>query len=133
MFSGWTTSTLSTVLDLSEAIRYKFSSATITEDELTPTFTADASEDIYIYKAYHDPSTYFITDVDVMDDESFDLDLPRYQANAIVYYLKAQLAEDRGDMEQREFFMREFKRQLEKGNSSKKRGPHIIQGFKGML
>ena len=65
-----------------------------------------------------------------MDDESFELDLPRYQANAVVYYLKARLAEDVGDMEKREFFMREFKRQLEKGNSAKQRGPYIVQGLK---
>ena len=102
------------------------------EDTTINTQVIYPAESITIYRAYRDFS-YLISDVDVMDDESFDLDLPRYQANAIVYYLKAQLAEDRGDMDQREFFMREFKRQLEKGNSSKKRGPHIIQGFKGML
>ena len=37
-----------------------------------------------------------------------------------------------GDMEMREFFMREFKRQLEKGVSALKRGPYMIQGFKEM-
>tara|TARA_Y100000310_G_scaffold278047_1_gene296258 strand:- start:32 stop:931 length:900 start_codon:yes stop_codon:yes gene_type:complete len=101
-------------------------------EDTTIDTTLGTSTSATIYRAYRD-FCYLISDVDVMDDESFDLDLPRYQANAIVYYLKAQLAEDRGDMDQREFFMREFKRQLEKGNSSKKRGPHIIQGFKGML
>ena len=70
--------------------------------------------------------------VDVLEDETFELDLNRYQANAVVYYLKAKLSEDAGDMEKREFFLREFKRQLEKGNSAIKSGPHIIQGFKGM-
>ena len=64
--------------------------------------------------------------------ETFELDISRYQANAIVYYLKAKIAEDAGDMEMREFFMREFKRQLEKGVSALKRGPYIIQGFKEM-
>jgi len=33
-------------------------------------------------------------------------------------------------MDQREFFLREFKRQLEKGVSALKRGPYIIQGLK---
>ena len=70
--------------------------------------------------------------VDALIDESSTIDLPRYQANAIVYYLKAKMAEDMGDMEQREFYMREFKRQLEKGVSALKRGPYIIQGFKEM-
>ena len=64
--------------------------------------------------------------------ETFELDISRYQANAVVYYLKAKLAEDAGDIEKREFFLREFKRQLEKGNSALKRGPYIVQGFKEM-
>ena len=70
--------------------------------------------------------------VDVFIDESFELDLSRYQANAVVYYLKAKMAEDTGDVEQREYFLREFKRQLEKGVSALKRGPYMVQGFKEM-
>ena len=71
-------------------------------------------------------------DISVLEDESSEIDLPRYQTNAITYYLKAKMAEDMGEMEQREFFMREFKRQLEKSTSALKRGPYIIQGFKEM-
>ena len=67
-----------------------------------------------------------------LEDETFELDLTRYQANAVVYYLKAKIAEDAGDMEIREFFLREFKRQLEKSTSALKRGPYIVQGFKEM-
>ena len=70
--------------------------------------------------------------VDAFVDESFDLDLTRYQANAIVYYLKAKMAEDTGDMELREYFLRELKKQLEKGKSALKRGPYIVQGLKEM-
>ena len=72
------------------------------------------------------------TDISVLQDETFELDISRYQANALVYYVKAKLAEDGGDMEMREFFMREFKRQLEKGVSALKRGPYMVQGFKEM-
>ena len=71
-------------------------------------------------------------DVSVLEDETFELDLTRYQANAVVYFVKAKLAEDMGDMDQREFFFREFKRQLEKGNSALNTGIHIIQGYGGM-
>ena len=42
------------------------------------------------------------------------------------------MAEDSLDMEAREYFLREFKRQLEKGVSALKRGPYIVQGFKEM-
>jgi len=72
------------------------------------------------------------TDISVLQDESFELDISRYQANALVYYVKAKLAEDGGDIEMREFFMREFKRQLEKSTSALKRGPYMVQGFKEM-
>ena len=70
--------------------------------------------------------------VDALVDESSTLDISRYQSNAVVYYLKAKLAEDAGDIEMREFFMREFKRQLEKSTSALKRGPYMVQGFKEM-
>jgi len=76
------------------------------------------------FTAYHS--------INVLNDESDELDLSRYHANAVVYYLKAKMAEDAGDFDRRQFFMREFKKQLEKGVSALKRGPYIVQGFKSM-
>ena len=76
------------------------------------------------------PELYY--NVTALEDEAFELDINRYQANAVVYYLKAKMAEDAGDAEQREYYFREFKKQLEKGNSALKRGPYIVQGFKEM-
>ena len=84
-----------------------------------------------VQKAFEEtPELYY--NVSALVDESSTLDISRYQANAVVYYVKAKMAEDMGDVEQREFFMGEFKRQLEKGNSALKRGPYIVQGFKEM-
>ena len=93
--------------------------------------TAESTDTISIYNMYYEQISVY-EGVEVLQDESFELDLSRYQANAVVYYLKAKLAEDRLDMEAREFFLREFKRQLEKGVSALKRGPYIVQGFKEM-
>ena len=62
-------------------------------------------------------------------DESSEVDVPRYQALAIVYYIKAQLAEDAGDFKQRELYLREFRRQIEKHVAARKHGPSVIQGF----
>jgi hypothetical protein len=94
--------------------------------------TAETDQtDINIHKAFRD-FCYIETNVDALNDENDTVDVTRYQANAVVYYLKAKLAEDGGDMEMREFFMREFKRQLEKGVSALKRGPYMVQGFKEM-
>jgi len=92
------------------------------------------SDEVTIYNAFSEPISVY-EGVEVLSGasaETFELDISRYQANALVYYLKAKLAEDGGDIEMREFFMREFKRQLEKGVSALKRGPYMIQGFKEM-
>jgi hypothetical protein len=92
------------------------------------------SDAITLYNAFYEQISVYES-VEVMSGasvETFELDISRYQANAVVYYLKAKMAEDGGDMEQREFFLREFKRQLEKGVSALKRGPYMVQGFKEM-
>ena len=57
--------------------------------------------------------------VDALSDESDTIDLPEYLAKALVYYVKAKIAEDRGELEQKEYNMREFKRLLERNESSK--------------
>ena len=64
--------------------------------------------------------------VDVLNDEFDSIDLPEYLSKALVYYVKAKVAEDRGEIEQKEYFMREFRRILEKHESSKIRGPRMI-------
>ena len=100
-------------------------------DEGIVTRTEDT---ITIYNVFYEQISVY-EGVEVMSGESaetFELDISRYQANAVVYYLKAKMAEDAGDIEKREFFLREFKRQLEKGVSALKRGPYIVQGFKEM-
>ena len=93
--------------------------------------SAASSDAVSLYNAFYE-QIFVYEGVEVLQDETFELDLSRYQANAIVYYLKAKLAEDIDEMEEREFFLREFKRQLEKGNSALKRGPYMIQGFREM-
>ena len=81
--------------------------------------TATSGEtDINIYKAYRD-FCYILTDVNVLNDEADIIDLPEYLAKALVYYVKAKVAEDGMDLEQKEYNMREFKRLLEKNESSK--------------
>ena len=52
-------------------------------------------------------------------DETDTIDLPEYLSKALVYYVKAKMDEDRGEIEQKEHFMREFRRILEKHESSK--------------
>jgi hypothetical protein len=73
------------------------------------------------------------TDVTYILDESFELDLTNYQAQAIVYYLKAKMSEEARDADGREYFMRLFNKQISKAMSSKKKGIHIVQGNGNLL
>ena len=100
-----------------------------TENSVAATFAADDDEsDINIYKAHRD-FCYIDTDVNVLNDENDVLDIPRYLANAVVYYVKAKYAEDAGEIEMKEYFMREFRRITEKHQTSKQMGVRMIQGF----
>ena len=66
------------------------------------------------------------TDINPLEDETDTIDLPEYLAKGLVYYVKAKVAEDQGDIEQKEYNMREFRRILEKHESSKIRGPRMM-------
>jgi|19_taG_2_1085344.scaffolds.fasta_scaffold37147_3 hypothetical protein len=66
------------------------------------------------------------TDIDALSDESDTIDLPEYLTKALVYYVKAKIAEDRGELEQKEYNMREFKRLLERNESAKVWGARRI-------
>ena len=63
--------------------------------------------------------------VSVLEDESFELDLPLYLQKALVYYVKAKLAEDAGELKLREYAMREFKKMIEKHENSRISGLRI--------
>ena len=66
------------------------------------------------------------TDINVLEDESDDIDLPEYLAKALVYYVKAKLAEDTLEMDKKDYFMREFYAIIEKHESSKMWGARMI-------
>ena len=71
-----------------------------------------------VQKAFEEaPELYY--NVSALQDESDTIDLPEYLTKALVYYVKAKIAEDRGELEQKEYNMREFKRLLERNESSK--------------
>ena len=59
------------------------------------------------------------TDINALEDESDTIDLPEYLSKALVYYVQAKVAEDQMDLERKEYFMREFRRIIEKHESSK--------------
>ena len=69
------------------------------------------------------PNLYYA--LDVLEDESFDLDLPLYLQKALVYYIKAKKAEDAGELKLREYAMREFRKMIEKHDNSRTSGLRI--------
>ena len=95
-----------------------------TEDvNFTATVMANASPPIYNVTR----EEFLVYEkVDVMQDESFELDLPLYLQKALVYYIRAKLAEDGGNLKLREYAMREFKKIIEKHENSRISGLRII-------
>ena len=92
------------------------------------TLYTKCSDSSTVQQAFEEtPSLYY--NINPLDSETDELDIPRYLANAVVYYVKAKYAEDAGELEMREFFMREFRRTAEKYQSGKQMGSRIIQGF----
>ena len=81
--------------------------------------TAEADQvDIGVFKAYRD-FCYLLTDVDTLNDETDTIDLPEYLAKALVYYVKAKMAEDMRDMEAKDYYLREFRAIVERHENSK--------------
>ena len=64
--------------------------------------------------------------MNILNDESDKIDISSYLSKALVYYVKAKVAEDQLNFDAKEYFMREFKRMLEKNESSKLSGPRMI-------
>ena len=69
---------------------------------------------------------YYDVSVLQVDGETFDLDIPVYLEEAIIYYMKARLAEDAQQIEQREYFMNLFKKRLEGHNNTRVWGARMI-------
>tara|TARA_X000001382_G_scaffold125242_1_gene110537 strand:+ start:1242 stop:1925 length:684 start_codon:yes stop_codon:yes gene_type:complete len=68
----------------------------------------------------------YSTNVSFMEDESYNVDLPVYLQKALVSYLKSRLFEDIGKMDMKDYYYKEFTRQLEKHNNSKVSGVRMI-------
>jgi hypothetical protein len=57
--------------------------------------------------------------VDVLGDESDTIDLPEYLAKALVYYVKAKMAEDQGDMERMQYNEVQFRALMNRYENSR--------------
>jgi len=61
-----------------------------------------------------------------LSDESDIIDLPPYLSKALVYYVKAKFSEDVGDIDKKEYFMREFRKMVEKQQNALVKTPRMI-------
>ena len=59
-------------------------------------------------------------------DESDTIDLPEYLAKALVYYVKSQVAEDRGDLEQFAYNRKQFRALMQRYESSRTWGSRRV-------
>jgi hypothetical protein len=92
------------------------------------TLYTKCSDSSTVQQAFEEtPELYY--NINFLDSETDELDIPRYLSNAVVQYVKAKYAEDAGEIEMREYFMREFRRTTEKYQSGRKMGSYRIQGF----
>jgi len=74
------------------------------------------------------PKLYY--HINVLNDEADEIDLPSYLSKALVYYVKARLAEDTMNLEAKEYFMKQFRKMVEKYDSTRYPGVRrIVSGF----
>ena len=69
---------------------------------------------------------YAYSPVAGLSNEGDDIDLEPYLAKALVLYVKGRLAEDSGNLEVKEYMMKEFIKMVEKHNNAKVWGPRRI-------
>ena len=127
----WTISALSSD-GTTVTVDNNYYSDTTTSGELASiaaTLTAEtfSSGDLFIPQVLLSEGAYIdVQEVNVMKDESFELDLPDYLALSIEYYLRAKLFESLGEIERKVYFMKEFRKQIEKHDSSRQWGARMI-------
>ena len=103
---------------------HKISSVTNNRIVTTTKVSASTSETLF------EETVTLYYDVNALDDESDTIDLPNYLSKALVYYVKAKVAEDMMNLEAKEYFMKEFRKMVEKYDSTRYPGVRrIVSGF----
>lgn len=99
---------------------HKVSSVTNNRIVTTTKVSASTSETLF------EETVTLYYDVNALDDESDSIDLPNYLSKALVYYVKAKIAEDVFNIELKEYFMKEFRKMVEKHNNTRVAGLRIM-------
>ena len=104
------------------------------DDGLNYTYTSGSGIDIPSGTSnYKSPLTAVTDGLEIeyatfssVSDEADEIPVASYLQKALVYYVKARVAEDIMDLERKEYFMREFRKMVEKHENAKATGPRMI-------
>jgi len=94
----------------------------------TPVITAGLDDTVTMYNVFYE-TTDVLKNITVIEDETFELDLPDYLSRALIHYVKAQFLEDLGQIELSEYFMTKFRKKVEEYMSTRHAGPKQASGF----
>ena len=89
-------------------------------------FGEDTGVPLHARGAFLDQNAYIVTNIDVLNDESDTVYVSDYLSKAVVYYVKAKIAEDKMQIEEKEYFMKEFRKIIEKQESARMGGHRKI-------
>ena len=89
--------------------------SSVTNNRIVTTTKASASTSETLFE--ETVTLYY--DVNVLNDESDYIDLPEYLAKALVYYVKAKMAEDQGDMDRMMYNQRQFRALMNRYENSR--------------
>tara|TARA_R100001463_G_scaffold16507_4_gene42772 strand:+ start:1350 stop:2420 length:1071 start_codon:yes stop_codon:yes gene_type:complete len=96
----------------------------------TEAVSANTADNLSFYQIAYEEMTVYGSDaydaVQNLADESDTIDLPPYLSKALVYYVKAKFSEDVGDIDKKEYFMREFRKMVEKQQNALVKTPRMI-------
>ena len=68
-------------------------------------------------------------DITALQDEDSEIQLSSFLTKAAVYYVKAKLAEDSGQLDLKEYFMKEYRKILNRHEDSRITGMRKMSGF----
>ena len=68
-------------------------------------------------------------EVNALEDEDSEIQLSSFLTKAAVYYVKAKLAEDAGQLDLKEYFMKEYRKLLDRHEDSRVSGMRRLSGF----
>ena len=85
-------------------------------------FSGSSTAELFIEEA--SPELYY--NVDPLNDEGDELNIPHFLELAVIDYVKAQISQDSLKIDGYEYFMKQFRKKLEQHENSRIYGPRMI-------